>query len=384
MSENFFEDVAALLRTRGWSVAQENPSGADLWSLDGRSEMYLPPVVRRGSFEWSDLVERIAAAHEIRAIAVERDIELVRYDITRFRVDDGPSDGHTVPLEAGAAVVSSAFGMLRAAATAARRPRQSIGSNYSKLGDEIVREARLAHTEHGSFVFPVILKVSAPEPPKEQQFDGINYDSMPPESPERRVTRTLAQAMAAFDKHILQPGKDPRTPALNQVVIAGGTKEMLAHVSKTLAEPGVSWFETGFTWSPVEKVDKNAPSSVLIPADSEARELVSRSVRALSTPQRKPLQIFTGPIIHISHAPDDIFGEIAIQTPLQGSTRLGRIELQVPKEQLGDIHDWMNTAKTVVVQGTVVRAPGRPARIEGVSNPTLLEEAMLFTENDQN
>jgi len=31
--------------------------------------------------------------------------------------------------------------MLRAAATVARRPWQSIGSNYSKLGDEIGGEA---------------------------------------------------------------------------------------------------------------------------------------------------------------------------------------------------------------------------------------------------
>lgn len=382
MTENLTQDVAALLRSRGWSVTQENPGGADLWALDDKAEMYLPPVVALGSFEWSDLTQRIALAHEERASDVERRIELVRYDVTRFRVDDGPSWAHTVPLEAGAAVVSSAFGMLRAAATAARRPRQMIGSNYSKLGDEIVKEARLAHTEHGSFVFPVVLKVSPPEPEEHEPLDGVSHESAPPESPERRVTRTLAQAMAAFDKHVLQPGKDPQSLALDQVVVAGGTKELLAHVNRALGEPGVSWFETGFAWAPVEAVDKDAPSAVMIPADAEARELVARSVKLLSAPKKNPLQVFTGPIIHISHTPGELFGEIAIQTPLQASSRFGRIEVQVRKEQLSDIHDWMNTAKTVVVQGVVERVPGRPARIQGVAEPRPLEETMLFTQDE--
>lgn len=383
MTENLTQDVAALLRSRGWSIAQVNPGGADLWALDGRSEMYLPPVVTLGSFEWSDLTQRIAFAHEERASDVERWIELVRYDVTRFRVDDGQSWVHTVPLEAGATVVSSAFGMLRAAATAARRPRQMIGSSYSKLGDEIVREARLAHTEHGSFVFPVVLKVSPPTPEKHEPLDGVSHESAPPESPERRVTRTLAQAMSAFDKHVLQPGKDPQSLALDQVVIAGGTKELLAHVSRTLAEPGVAWFETGFAWAPVEAVDRDVPSAVMVPADAEARELVARSVKLLSAPKKNPLKVFTGPIIHISHTPGELFGEIAIQTPLQTSSRLGRIEVQVRKEQLSDIHDWMNMAKTVVVQGIVDRLPGRPARIQGISEPRPLEESMLFTQDDR-
>lgn len=378
MNENLMLDVAALLHSRGWSVVEENPGGADLWALDGRAEMYLPPVVRRGSFEWSDLTERIALAHRERATDVERQIELVRYDVTRFRVDDDTSVAHTVPLEAGAAVVGSAYGMLRAAATAARRPRQMIGSGYSKLGDEIVREARLAHTELGSFVFPVVLKVSAPEPETHVPLDGVSYQSVPPESPERRVTRTLAQALAAFDKHVLQPGKEPRALALDQVVIAGGTKELLAHVNRALGEPGVSWFETRFAWAPVEAVDKDAPDAVMIPGDADARDLVTRSVKLLSAPKKNPLRVFTGPIIHISYTPGELFGEIGIQTPLQASSRLGKIEVQVRREQLSDIHDWMNTGKTVAVQGVVERSPGRPARIQGIAEPRPLEESMLF------
>lgn len=142
MSENLAGDLSALLKASGWSSQKTNPGASELWSLAGQAEMYLPPIVTRGSFLWSDLIERIAEAHEEKVDSVERAIDLVHFDVARFRVDAAPGS-LAIPLETGAAVISSAFGMLRAAATAARRPRQSIGSNYSRLGDEIVHEARL-------------------------------------------------------------------------------------------------------------------------------------------------------------------------------------------------------------------------------------------------
>lgn len=376
MSENLAADFAVLLRTRGWTVVKESTSGASLWALDHRAEMYLPSVVTRGSFEWSDVTERIASTHDEAVAAVSRDIDFVRFDITRFRVDNDVRDGQSIPLRAGVTVVGSAFGMLRAAATSARRPRQSIGSNYSKLGDEIAGGARLAHTEIGSFVFPVMLKVSEPEPEPETSFPGASFDSVVPESSERRVTRTLAQAIAAFDKHVLQPGKDPRPRDLTPVVIAGGTKEMFAHVNRAISEPGVSWLETGFTWAPIEMSGAEYPRKVRIPADAEARSLVARSVRLLSVPKDQPLRVVTGPIIHISHTPGEPLGYLAIQTPSPNGSRFGRVEVTVRKEQLTQIHYWMDQSTTVVVHGVVERFPGHPARLKGIASPEPLEDTL--------
>ncbi|KQY96829.1 hypothetical protein ASD19_09780 [Microbacterium sp. Root53] len=339
--------------------------------------MYVPPVVTRGSFTWSDLIMRIASAQGEGAGAVERAIELVRFDVTRFRVDSAPG-AHAIPLEAGATVVGSAFGMLRAAATAARRPRQSIGSNYSRIGDEIVREAQLAHTEVGSFVFPVMLKVSPPEPLPETPLPGVDVNSTRPESPERRVTRTLAQALTAFEKHILQPAREPRMSDLTPVIIAGGTKEMLAQVSNALSEPGVSWLETGFTWAPAEAPSADAPTRVVIPAENDSRTLVAKSVKLLSTPKSDPLRVITGPIIHISHAPGEATGEIAIQTPSPTSSRYGRVEVVVRAEQLTEIHHWMDQGTTVVVHGVVERRPGRPAKLKDIATPRPLDDTLAI------
>lgn len=377
MSENLVDDLTALLLTRGWASQPARPGASALWTLAGGAEMYVPPVITRGSFIWSDLVMRISAAQNERTELVERQIDLVRYDVTRFRVDAAPG-AQGIPLEAGATVIGSAFGMLRAAATAARRPRQSIGSNYSRIGDEIIRDAQLAHTEVGSFIFPVMLKVSPPEPLPETALPGVDVNSTRPESSERRVIRTLAQALTAFEKHILQPGREPRLADLTPVVIAGGTKELFAQVSKTLAEPEVSWLETAFTWSPAEAPGTDAPTRVMIPAESEARSLVARSVRLLSTPKSDPLRVITGPIIHISHAPGEPVGEIAIQTPSPTSARYGRIEVTVRQEQLTEIHHWMDRGTTVVVQGIVERRPGRSAKLKDIAEPRPLDDALAI------
>ena len=392
MSANVAEDLVALLRSRGWSMIENNPTGSDLWafganqlpalpdnaraesaaSVEYRPEMYVPHDVKLGSFLWTDLLERVAAAHEERTAQVERALELVRFDVTRFRVDGR----HTVPLETGATVIGSAFGMMRAAATAARRPRQSIGSNYSKLADGIVREARLAHTEEGSFVFPVVLKVHPPEPEPETQLDSDVFASASPESAERRVTRTLAQAMAAFERHIMQPATNPRMRDLTPVIIAGGTKEMFANLSRAVSEPEVGWLETEFAWAPIESVSVDAPRRISIPADVDARHLISRSVQLLSAPKSDPVRVITGPIIRIEHTPGDPFGEIAVQVPLASSNRHGRVEGVVRREQLEQIHLWMSQGTTVVLQGEIERRPGRSARLAGVATPQALDDAL--------
>lgn len=378
MTENMVDDLTALLLTRGWTSQEPTPGASALWTLRGRAEMYVPPVVTRGSFLWSDLVMRISTAQDDRTDVVEREIELVRYDVTRFRVDAAPG-AQGIPLEAGATVIGSAFGMLRAAATAARRPRQSIGSNYSRIGDEIIRDAKLAHTEVGSFVFPVMLKVSPPDPLPETPLPGVDANSTRPESSERRVTRTLAQALTAFDRHVLRPGRDPRLADLTPVVIAGGTKELFAQVSRTLAEPDVSWLETAFSWSPAESPGADAPTRVIIPGESEAQALVSKAVRLLSTPKSDPLRVITGPIIHISHAPGEPVGEIAIQTPSPTSARYGRVEVTVRQEQLTEIHQWMDQGTTVVVQGIVERRPGRPAKLKEIAEPRPLDDTLQIS-----
>ncbi|WP_120150520.1 hypothetical protein [Arthrobacter cheniae] len=180
-----------------------------------------------------------------------------------------------------------------------------------RLGDEIAAQARLGHTEVGSFVFPVLLHVNQPEPLEQATLEGI--DQVIPESDERRVTRTLAQALDAFERQVAKPGTEPTPRALLPVVYAGSTKELLNKVAAAPTEPDISFLETSFNWAGAEPVSRNLPRSVAIP--TEARRLGTAAARILGESNQDPLRVLVGPIIRIEYVKGELLGEIVIQAP---------------------------------------------------------------------
>ncbi|WP_214465545.1 hypothetical protein [Microbacterium flavescens] len=362
-------DVTGLLLRRSW-IRVRTSDRAALWSLpDGSAELYVPHSLRRDTLEWAGVLERIGAPYAETAVDVERSIEQTSYDVMRFRVN---STGETIPLESAATVINSAFGMIRAAATAARRPRQSIGRHYSKLGDDVARAARLGHTEMGSFVFPVLVHIQEPSPTEHATLPGV--DSVIPESDERRVTRTLAQALTAFERQVVTPDVEPTSRSLLPMVFAGGTKELLAKVGEALAEPDISFLEMRFSWAGAAPVGEEIPSRVVIP--TEARQHIQTAVRILADPQKDPLRVVVGPIIRIEHEPNDPFGEIVVQAPGPSSGRIGRVEVRVRAEQLEEIHGWMHAGTTVVLHGYVDSKPGHYAQFREIGTPQPLSNAL--------
>lgn len=53
---------------------------------------------------------------------------------------------------------------------------------------------------------------------------------------------------------------------------------------------------------------------------------------------------------------------MAVQTIRRG--RQVEVRVRLSAKQLDPTHDWMRTARTVVVEGNVVRDPGKPPRID--------------------
>lgn len=363
-------DITALLMRRGWSQERFSERAA-LWSLPERfGELYVPHTLRRDTLEWAGVLERIATPTKEHPSDVEKSIEQTHFDVVRFRVN---ATGDSIPLESATTVINSAYGMLRAAATSARRPRQSIGGNYSRLGDELARHARLGHTEIGSFVFPVLVHIEEPPAPAREALDTV--EEVVPESDERRVTRTLAQALSAFERQIVKPDTMPDRGNLLPVVYAGGTRELFAKVAVALGEPDIAFVETGFTWAGAEAASADLPTSVTIP--TEARSLVAEAARVLAEPAKDPLRVVVGPIIRIEHELDDPFGEVVIQSaPVGAGARKSRVEVRVRADHLGQLHDWMYAGTTVVVHGKVERRTGHYARLQGVGLPQPLQDTL--------
>jgi hypothetical protein len=189
-----------------------------------------------------------------------------------------------------------------------------------------------------------------------------------PESNERRVTRTLAQALAAFQRQIVQPDIQPTAKNMLPVIYAGGTRELFSKTATALAEPDISFLETGFTWAGAEPAADDLPTTVTIP--SEAGRLLRDASRVLADTKKQPQRVFVGPIFRIEHLPDDPFGLITMTAAamVEGS-RKSRIEVPVRAEQLGVLHEWMHAGTTVVVQGQLERRPGHYARLKDLTTP---------------
>lgn len=362
-------DVTALLIRRRWTEVRRSERAA-LWMFPASgAELYVPYALRRDTIEWDGVLERIAAPTAENPRDIERSIEQNNFDVVRYRVN---ATGETIPLETAATVISSAYGMLRAAATAARKPRATI-NNYAKVGDEIASSARLGHTEQGSFVFPVLVHVDEPAAAPGDTLETV--DQVTPESNERRVTRTLAQALSAFQKQIVEPDTQPTAKNMLPIIYAGGTRELFNKAATALAEPDIAFLETGFTWAGAEPAADDLPTAVHIPA--EASRLLRDASRVLSDTKKETLRVFVGPIFRIEHKHGEPFGLITMSAAaVVEGTRKSRVEVPVRATQMGDLHDWMHAGTTVVVQGQVERRPGHYARLTDITVPQPLSATL--------
>lgn len=196
---------------QGWTEQAPGPVGA-VWAKDGaRVGVPFEPdeSLRRG------IVERVARAENQSPLVVSREARYLLVDVTYLRVVNDYRITDTIPLQTAARIIASGKAMLRAAATTARWERAQIGNSYSRLGDEVVREARMGHTERGSFVIPVLVPLSrdeTPDPHEEHLYSDHNQSEshrVRPEPFERRVVRTFAQSMQAVREILVDPAQDP-------------------------------------------------------------------------------------------------------------------------------------------------------------------------------
>jgi hypothetical protein len=368
------------LSLAGWERQEPGPAGS-LWLQSSRPEVALavPEPIKPDMDEWPGIIDRLAVFEHRSPTDVAMSILTQYVDVTRLRAVISYVITGTIPLEAGVSLVQSAHSMLRAAGTTARRPRAQIKGNYSSLGDEIVHQARMAHTEDGSYVLPIWMPLT---PPPEE--DGSLFDELekrhPAETLERRVTRTLAQSIEAVQKVIIQPASAPRnTGDLLPVIAAGGSRELVLALHKIISQPAVAEFEAQFDWAGGLKPPGGVPDRVVLPSD--AAPLLEAAARLLKVPDRFPAQIYTGQIVVIMHKPGDPFGEIGIDTVRQN--RNCEVRVRLNSRTLDRAYEWARTERAILVEGDVRRAgAGHKLRIDSPMRVLPLDETFLPYSDD--
>lgn len=364
-------DVVSFLTRNGWVA---NPGGriGELWRQDSAptaAAIAVPYELDLGTAEYRAVVARLANFADASPQDMADEIEREFQDIHHYRIGDRFVAEESVLLDGAAAILANARRMVRAAATTARKPRASIGSNYSPPGDAFAAQMRLSHTRRGSFVLPVVMPVEPPE-----LTDGdILGDRTQIEPGERRVTRTLAAAVAAINSIIIVPDREPTTDDVVHLIQSGVSSEIVAAVRAIAAQPGVQALDLRFQWAPGLQAPGGIPERVVIP--DEAAPILAKVESKLKTSRPESTEALSGQIIEIRHIPDAPLGEIAIRTIR--NNRSVEVRITTTFDVIRSAYDWAKQSRAIIARGKVVSSPGRPLSIPRPEQVQPIDE--LFT-----
>ena len=366
-------DLVTYLRTQGWSASTPGPGGT-LW-LKGEHRIGVPHDPDEALV--GAVLGRLARTEGRDLKSTSDAVRHVRFDVTHLRAVNDYRIVDKIPLETATKLISSARAMLRATATTARWERAQIGGSYSRLGDEVIREAFMGHTERGSFIIPVLVPVPEPEqPPQPTLYDNDEpvLHNAAPEPFERRVVRTFAQSMQAVHDLVVEPGQVPTADHLHELVYRGVSREFCSALATVLDESAIGEFHTTIDWAPVVPAPDTMPREVSISA--EAADLVHFVTERLRQERIPSRQVFSGTIVQFRHENrDDPFGEIAVSTMRRG--RPSEVRVRLPLETYREAWEWHNAGRAVLVEGVIRRSPGKPGIVDNPTRFQPLDELML-------
>lgn len=369
-------DLRSYLKAYGWSSNPPGPGGT-LW-MKGESLIGVPH--EPDDVLVTSVLSRLARAERRDVKATADAVRHVRFDVTHLRAINDLRIVDKIPLETATKLIGSARTMLRATATTARWERAHIGGSYSRIGDQVIREAFMGHTERGSFIIPVLVPIPEPEQPDpgqptlyDEQEEPVLHNAAP-EPFERRVVRTFAQSMQAVHDLVVEPDRAPNADSMHELVYRGVSREFCAALVNVLDEGAIGEFETTVSWSPVAPGPDTMPRQVSISA--EAADLV-RSVAERLRQQRTPSkQVFSGTIVQFRHENrDDPYGEIAVSTMRRG--RQSEVRVRLPLDEYRVAWDWHNAGRAVLVEGLIRRSPGKPGIVDDPVRFQPLDELMF-------
>ncbi|MFB7716749.1 hypothetical protein [Nocardia sp. NPDC056100] len=380
MSDDVFlpsvADLITYLTAHDWSP---NPpgTGGTLWVKD---EVRIGVPNDPDQTLISSVLTRLARA-ERRDLKTTADaVRYVRFDVTHLRAVNSERIVDKIPLETATKLLSSARMMLRATATTARSERAQIGGNYSRIGDDVIRDAFMGHTERGSYIIPVLVPIPPPAEPNLQQLslcedeEGPTLYNAAPEPFARRVVRTFAQSMQAMHDLVVEPGRLPNVDSIHELVYRGVSREFCTGLVTVLDESAIGEFETIVDWAPVVAAPDTMPRNISISAD--AADLVRHVAERLRQQKPQSSQVFSGTIIQFRHENhDDPHGEIAVSTMQRG--RPSEIKVRLPLRTYREAWEWHNAGRAVLVEGLIRRTPGRPGVVDEPTRFQPLDELML-------
>lgn len=355
---------AILAASADWRVVARGPVG-ELWSGPRDTEVGFPYALTPAAPEWHGVIERIAYGLRTSTAALTERVQHFRFDVTDFRAA-GASWDHSVPVEAGVDLVTTARTMLRTSATTARNAKAVIGGNYSAPGDRVVADARFGQTREGSYIIPLLVPVATEsagtaeaQPELETPLGERVLRNAAIESDARRTTRTMAQSLSAIWTQIVEPERVPSERLVGDLVTAGISREMVRSLSEVLGHPSVNEFDATFHWS--EHPSVPAPSGLTrVALPGAAASLLDEVATRFRETNSVASEALSGQIVELR---DEAAGIGAITLSTVRNSRNVEVLVPLRGETLEAAHTWFADREVVLVRG-IVRPRGGRLRME--------------------
>lgn len=374
-------NLADYLEFHGWSRSSEGSFGI-LWVAGPEgSELAVPRGIRPGTGMWDGTLDMIADLQESTRIAVDKSVRRFWMDVTDFRATSSVVRGDRIAAEAGSSLFSGAWKILRSSATTARGSKIAIAGNYSAPGDKAIEGAMFAQTEPGSYVLPLMVPIKRVLPDLSWEENAQTalltddfFETTGEESEERRVTRTMAQAMTSVYRTIIEPSKEPTSQAINEAVMAGASREMVKALHDIVSEETVAGLDMTFSWAPKGGPISSSLNRVEIPKESAV--LLKRAFEGMVPSKKQVRTALSGPILALFHPKGQDFGEATIEAAYRGRIRRITVHLR-GASVLDDAHQWFRAHETLLVTGTV-RPTSEGLRIDAPEGLRPVGQTMLF------
>ena len=187
--------LSGYVRSLSWVKNRPYRDVSDVYVGEGLPEIIVPRTQRIDDYAFvvGRLIEEFSKVADTDPLIIYQDLVNADRDVIRVRVPE--ADGHSLPIEQGVGLVSSARDLLLAAACSLedRRPVYRVGSNQSAT--EYLQRVRLGHTERGSFAVTLLPPVVPPEVETQGRYD--DGDRFREEPLERRMTGHFANTLSA-------------------------------------------------------------------------------------------------------------------------------------------------------------------------------------------
>lgn len=374
------ENLEDFLSFHGWSPISEGHAGK-LWEYpETKDEIAIPHGMRPDTGLWDGTLEMIAHYQRADKNLIEREVLRFWMDVTEFRAVSSVVSGNNIAAGAGSALFSGAWKILRSSATTARGAKVSIGGKYSSAGDRAIDRAMFAQTEPGSYILPLLVPLERTLNEKnarefaEQVSTDDFFQAHVSESEQRRTTRTMAQALSAVSKVLVEPAIEPTARAINDVVMAGASKELVKALHDIINGEGVSSLDMTFSWAP--KAGKLAHIQKKIEVPTGASEILLKAAKRMNTTKEPMAGLLSGPIIALYHPKGQHFGEATIEAPHRGRVRRIVVSLR-GNSRLDAAHKWFHSHETLLVSGAL-RSTAEGLKIDDPHDIRPLSETTLL------